>query len=173
MGPRLFPVGQVHDEKIERELWLLVQGVPMLGLNVVLDSGLWESVERDEMRVRTRRPGAGIQLDHLEVRADNSGGACRFGAQYHLGTMSRSVAPNFGAWAANFQPPMPPSRRCSTLLQHFRLSIWTHLLAGSRTCARDPAFAGQRLSAERQIPCVPRPGIETEFRGDVGSWLRV
>lgn len=64
------PWDRPAGEKIERELWHLAQEILGLGLSVVLDFGLWARVERDEMRTVARGLGVGVELQYLEVPAD-------------------------------------------------------------------------------------------------------
>ena len=54
-------------EKIEAKLWCLAQEILSLGLNVVLDFGLWARVERDELRTVARSLGVGVELHYLDV----------------------------------------------------------------------------------------------------------
>src|SRR4029079_15024515 len=58
------------QDKVEHELWRLAKDILRLGLNVVLDFGLWARSERDEMRWVARDLGVGVELHYLEVRAD-------------------------------------------------------------------------------------------------------
>ena len=50
--------------RIEGELWRLAQESLALGLDVVLDFGLWTRAERTEMRTVARTIGVGVEL-HL------------------------------------------------------------------------------------------------------------
>jgi predicted kinase len=58
------------QEKVESELWRLAQEILRLGLSVDLDFGLWERIERDEMRSAARRLGVGVELHYLDVPTD-------------------------------------------------------------------------------------------------------
>jgi predicted kinase len=55
------------QERVQQELWNLAQEILRLGLNVVLDFGLWARVERDEMRSVARDLGIGVELHYLDV----------------------------------------------------------------------------------------------------------
>lgn len=57
-------------DRVEHQLWRLGQEVLRLGLDVVLDFGLWARAERDEMRSVARGLGAQIELHHLDVPVD-------------------------------------------------------------------------------------------------------
>ena len=64
------PWDEPTRQKVEQELWRLAQELLRLGLSVVLDFGLWTRGERDEMRLVARGLGAGVELHHLDVAAD-------------------------------------------------------------------------------------------------------
>ena len=64
------PWNRLTGEKVERELWRFAQEILSLGLNVVLDFGLWARIERDEMRTVARGLGVGVELHYLDVPAD-------------------------------------------------------------------------------------------------------
>ena len=54
-------------DRVDLELWRLAQEVLRLGLSVVLDFGLWATIERDEMRRAARSLGVGVELHYLDV----------------------------------------------------------------------------------------------------------
>lgn len=57
-------------ERVEGELWRLAQEILRLGLNVVVDFGLWARIERDEMRGVARGLGVGVELHYLDAPVD-------------------------------------------------------------------------------------------------------
>ena len=58
------------NERVERELWRIAQEILGLGVNVVVDFGLWARVERDEMRSVARRLGVAVELHYLTAPID-------------------------------------------------------------------------------------------------------
>jgi predicted kinase len=64
------PWDTATNDKVERELWRIAQDILSLGVNVVLDFGLWARVERDEMRGVARRLGVGVELHYLDAPID-------------------------------------------------------------------------------------------------------
>lgn len=61
---------RVFRDPLERLLWDLAQVLLRRGLTVVLDFGLWSRTERDQMRLRARQLGAGVELHYLHVPVD-------------------------------------------------------------------------------------------------------
>jgi len=64
------PWDRAVGDRVEGQLWKLAQELLGLGLSVVLDFGLWAKVERDELRVRARQLGVGVELHYLDVPAE-------------------------------------------------------------------------------------------------------
>lgn len=64
------PWDKPTQEKVEHQLWRLAQEILRLGVSVVLDFGLWERIERDEMRSTARGLGVGVELHYLDVPPD-------------------------------------------------------------------------------------------------------
>lgn len=64
------PWDEPTQVKLENELWNLAQEILRLGLNVVLDFGLWGRGERDEFRLAARDLGVGVELHYLDAPQD-------------------------------------------------------------------------------------------------------
>ena len=64
------PWDEAANERIERELWRVSQELLTLGVNVVLDFGLWARAERDEIRATARNLGVRVELHFLDVAHD-------------------------------------------------------------------------------------------------------
>lgn len=60
----------VFRDRLERLLWDLAQVLLRRGQTVVLDFGFWSRTERDGMRRRARKLGAGVELHYLHVPLD-------------------------------------------------------------------------------------------------------
>jgi predicted kinase len=69
---RLFGWGDYGDKRevVESLLWEVGARALQLGVNVVLDYGLWARVERDEYRARAEALGARAELRFLDVPED-------------------------------------------------------------------------------------------------------
>jgi predicted kinase len=69
---RLFGWGDYRDKRevVESLLWEVGARALQLGVNVVLDYGLWARVERDEYRARAEALGARVDLRFLDVPED-------------------------------------------------------------------------------------------------------
>jgi predicted kinase len=69
---RLFGWGDYGDKRevVESLLWEVGARALQLGVNVVLDYGLWARVERDEYRARAEALGARVELRFLDVPED-------------------------------------------------------------------------------------------------------
>jgi predicted kinase len=69
---RLFGWGDYRDKRevVESLLWEVGARALQLGVNVVLDYGLWARVERDEYRARAEALGARVELRFLDVPED-------------------------------------------------------------------------------------------------------
>jgi predicted kinase len=65
----LFGWGEFEDkrETVEALLWSVGARALQLGVNVVLDYGLWARVERDEYRARAEALGARVDFRFLDV----------------------------------------------------------------------------------------------------------
>jgi predicted kinase len=65
----LFGWGEFEDKRevVEALLWNMGARALRLGLNVVLDYGLWARVERDEYRARAEALGARVDFRFLDV----------------------------------------------------------------------------------------------------------
>ena len=62
-----------HDARhslIEALLWNIASRALELGINVILDYGLWAREEREEYRLRAKQLGAGSELHYLDVPED-------------------------------------------------------------------------------------------------------
>ena len=68
----LFGWGEFEDKRevVEALLWNMGARALELGLNVVLDYGLWARVERDEYRARAEALGARVEFRFLDVPDD-------------------------------------------------------------------------------------------------------
>jgi predicted kinase len=68
----LFGWGEFEDKReiVEALLWSLGARALQLGLNVVLDYGLWARVERDEYRAKAEALGARVDFRFLDVPED-------------------------------------------------------------------------------------------------------
>lgn len=68
----LFGAGEYGDrrEQVESLLWGVAARALTLGLNVVLDYGLWGRSERDEYRAKAEALSASVQLRFLDVPHD-------------------------------------------------------------------------------------------------------
>ncbi|HEY3783328.1 MAG TPA: AAA family ATPase [Fimbriimonadaceae bacterium] len=58
-----------HD-RVEKVQWQLAEKALLLGVNVVLDFGVWAREERDDFRARTAALGARSELLYLEESLD-------------------------------------------------------------------------------------------------------
>ncbi len=59
-----------HDDRhnaVEALMWDVAARALTLGVNVILDFGVWAREERDDFRARATRLGAGFQLHFLDV----------------------------------------------------------------------------------------------------------
>ncbi len=62
--------GPEHDTRhnlIETMLWDIASRSLVLGMNVILDYGLWAQKERDDYRLRAKQLGAGCKIHFLDV----------------------------------------------------------------------------------------------------------
>ena len=68
----LFGWGDYRDKRevIEALLWSMGARALQLGVNVVLDYGLWARVEREEYRARAEALGARVDMRFLDVPED-------------------------------------------------------------------------------------------------------
>jgi predicted kinase len=68
----LFGWGEFEDKReiVEALLWNLGARALQLGMNVVLDYGLWARVERDEYRAKAEALGARVDFRFLDVPED-------------------------------------------------------------------------------------------------------
>lgn len=68
----LFGWGEFEDKReiVEALLWNLGARALRLGMNVVLDYGLWARVERDEYRAKAEALGARVDFRFLDVPED-------------------------------------------------------------------------------------------------------
>jgi predicted kinase len=68
----LFGWGEFEDKRevVEALLWSVGARALRLGLNVVLDYGLWARVERDDYRARAEALGARVDFRFLDVPED-------------------------------------------------------------------------------------------------------
>jgi predicted kinase len=68
----LFGWGEFEDKReiVEALLWSLGARALQLGMNVVLDYGLWARVERDEYRAKAEALGARVDFRFLDVPED-------------------------------------------------------------------------------------------------------
>ncbi len=68
----LFGAGEFGNKRevLEALLWRVAARALTLGMNVVLDYGLWGRSERDEYRARAQAVGARVDLRFLDVPRD-------------------------------------------------------------------------------------------------------
>lgn len=68
----LFGWGEFEDKRevVEALLWNIAARALSLGVNVVLDYGLWGLSERDDYRARAAALGARVQLHYLDAPID-------------------------------------------------------------------------------------------------------
>ncbi|ULH15835.1 AAA family ATPase [Deinococcus sp. KNUC1210] len=68
----LFGWGQFENKRevVEALLWTIAARTLSLGVNVVLDYGLWGRSERDDYRARAAAVGARVQLHYLDAPFD-------------------------------------------------------------------------------------------------------
>lgn len=62
-----------HDARhslIEAQLWNIARRALELGINVILDYGLWAREEREDYRSRAKQLGASSEVHYLDVPAD-------------------------------------------------------------------------------------------------------
>jgi predicted kinase len=62
-----------HDERhtqIERMLWEVARRLLELGVDVILDYGLWARAERDEYRRRAKNLGADTRIHFMDVQEE-------------------------------------------------------------------------------------------------------
>jgi predicted kinase len=62
-----------HDARhslIEAMLWTIAHRALQLGVNVILDYGLWAREEREEYRLRAKQLGASSEVHYLDVPKD-------------------------------------------------------------------------------------------------------
>jgi predicted kinase len=62
-----------HDARhslIEAQLWNIARRALELGMNVILDYGLWAQEEREEYRWRAKQLGASSEVHYLDVPED-------------------------------------------------------------------------------------------------------
>jgi predicted kinase len=94
---------QAH-ERVEKLQWVLGERALILGIDVVLDFGVWSRTERDRFRARARELGARSELIYLDV--DDVERWARVqkrnslpGTEYIISELEMSH------WAAAFEPP--------------------------------------------------------------------
>ena len=62
-----------HDTRhnlIETQIWNIAGRALELGMNVILDYGLWAREEREDYRLRAKQLGAGSEVHYLDVPED-------------------------------------------------------------------------------------------------------
>lgn len=92
-------------DRLERQFWLLAQELLAQGQSVILESGFWLRVDRDEKRAGARALGVAVELRYLSAPLD----------ELHRRLRAREAAGDWQAapitraelelWATYFQPP--------------------------------------------------------------------
>lgn len=108
---RMFPIGAAHDndvrERVKAVQWDIAVRAARLGVDVVLDWGVWTRVERDAYRARAAALGIPIQLRFLDVPHDE--------LLRRIAARNAALPPDtfpiedgqLDVWWALFQPPTP------------------------------------------------------------------
>jgi predicted kinase len=99
---------EAHDTRhslIEELLWAVAARVLTLGVDVILDYGMWAQVEREDYRARAANLGASSQVHFLDVKEDEL--LRRLEARNaNLPTGKFSIpAEKIKVWMKIFQPP--------------------------------------------------------------------
>jgi predicted kinase len=99
-----------HDERhslIESMLWEIAARVLVLGVDVILDFGLWARSEREDYRARAAQLGAGSEIHFLNVSGEVL--MERLEARnVHLPPGAFYIPePYLKKWIPLFQPPTP------------------------------------------------------------------
>lgn len=61
---------EIHEERhtaVERIMWEVAERALCLGVDVILDFGLWAKSERQEFRKRAEQLGASVKLHYMDV----------------------------------------------------------------------------------------------------------
>lgn len=108
---RMFPTEDVNDNDVRERLkavqWDIAVRVASLGIDVVLDWGVWARSERDDYRARAAAAGLPYELRFLDVPLDE--------LLRRVGARNASLPPEtfriedgqLEEWAALFQAPDP------------------------------------------------------------------
>jgi len=64
------PEHDVRHSLIETNLWNIARRVLALGMDVILDYGLWAREEREDYRLRAKQLGASSEVHYLDVPED-------------------------------------------------------------------------------------------------------
>ena len=99
------PWDEPLQEKVERELCRFAEELLRLGMSVVLDFGLWARAERDDMRVRARGLGVGVELHYLDVPADELWRRVEARNTQPPWESHPILRADFDGWLGVFQPP--------------------------------------------------------------------
>jgi predicted kinase len=74
---------EAFRDRLERRMWSHAQDLLRLGVNVILESGMWLRSDRDEKRVGARALGAAVELHYLDLPLDEL--ARRVSGRYGFG----------------------------------------------------------------------------------------
>lgn len=102
-----FP-GEAHNDRhnlIEVIMWEVAARALVLGINVILDFGVWAKVEREDFRARAAKLGASSELHFLNVSDKELLGRLRIrNAQLPPSTFAIPEE-QLKEWMQMFQPP--------------------------------------------------------------------
>ena len=106
---RMFSFEAAHDddlrERIKAVQWDIAVRVARLGVDVVLDWGLWARVERDDVRARAAAAGVPLEIRYLDVPREE--------LLRRIAARNAALPPDtflvedgqLDEWIASFEPP--------------------------------------------------------------------
>jgi predicted kinase len=103
----LFGAADLTEERgtLEALLWGIAERSLRLGLNVVLDYGLWARCEREDYRARGQAAGARVEITYLNVPKEELWRRLEIRNENADGTAPRITRDELEQYIAMFQPP--------------------------------------------------------------------